>query len=576
MTRSISVMKLVMSLGMIVFLGAMVAAGTGAFFSDTETSEANVFTAGALDLKVDSVGHVNGLVCFDGLWHPESVVAWNENTDELELNGNDVPTAIADYNTANPANVPQAGDQCASTWTLTDLGPEKFFYFEDLKPGDHGENTISLHVENNDAYACVIIDDMVDADNDQTEPELEDGDDTSDQGELSQELRFFAWADDGDNIWEDGEDMLFSNTEGPASDVIDGVVYPLFTPQTGPIAGAETEYVGLYWCYGDITVDENANTLACDGSVVTNLTQTDSLTSSFTFYVEQARNNENFQCPTIDRTPAETVGAVLGAYVAPTPSDCNFTVENDESIQASLDVAATDDTICVANSYTGVGDDAPIRVEGMGITLAALTQGVTLDVPVVLSGNGVTVTGFTGSIGQAESPSEVTAFYFDNDATNATLSYNTVNGSGSGAAVLTESGADNTGSVISNNVLAGAVQGIYLNPHTGIITIENNDIDDNVAGIGNLTGALVQFNEFEHGTPGSEAIGAGVDSFGDYDGSTVQFNNFLDGTRINAYTGGSPITVDAPNNYFSPDGGVIQAPTNVDFTPESLVMFNHN
>lgn len=299
MTNSISYSKVVLSLGMIVFVAALVIAGTGAFFNDTETSTGNTFTAGALDLTVDSVGHVNGLVCFDGAWASEEAVAWNADDEELEALG-DIDAANAAYNEEFPSNVPQAGDDCASTWALTDLGPETFFSFSDLKPGDQGENTISLHVENNDAYACIVIDNMVDADNGQTEPELEDGDDESDVGELSQELRFFAWEDDGDNIWEDGEQILFSNTEGPASDVIDGVVYPLYTPLTGPLLGAQTHYVGLYWCYGAITVDEGENTLSCDGTPVTNISQTDSLMADFTFYVEQARNNEGFECPALD------------------------------------------------------------------------------------------------------------------------------------------------------------------------------------------------------------------------------------------------------------------------------------
>lgn len=301
MTKSINYTKLIMSFGMIVFAAALVLGATGAFFNDTETSTGNTFTAGALDLQVDSAGHVNGLVCFNDAWHPETIVEWNPETEALQLIGDpDIGAAVDAYNEEFPSNVPQAGTDCASTWELTDLGPETFFEFDDLKPGDNGENTISLHVFDNDAFACVIIDNMVDADNGQTEPELEDGDDDSDLGELSQELRFFAWTDDGDNIWEpnDGEEMLFSNTEGPASDVIDGVVYPLFTPLTGPMTGDETQYVGLYWCYGAISTD--GGVLSCDGSPVTNLTQTDSLMADFSFYVEQARNNENFECPALD------------------------------------------------------------------------------------------------------------------------------------------------------------------------------------------------------------------------------------------------------------------------------------
>ncbi len=283
--------KIIFSLAMIVAVGAVVAASTGAFFSDTETSEGNTFTAGAIDLLVDSEAHYNGMVCVwigDGIREPGYY--WQ---DEDGIPGNEVETAFAYIN-----------GSCYGTWEETDLGPEyQFFGYEDMKPGDWGENTISLHVENNDAYVCVIIDDMIDNDNGLTEPEEEDGDLTGGdgEGELSQEIRFFAWADyNGNNIWEVGEDVLFSNEEGPASDVIDGVVYDLFTPATvGPLSGDDTVYVGLYWCYGDITVDYAYSTLSCDGSLVDNVTQTDSLEADFTFYVEQARHNDNFVCPPV-------------------------------------------------------------------------------------------------------------------------------------------------------------------------------------------------------------------------------------------------------------------------------------
>lgn len=45
--------KILFSMAGIVAVAAMVFAGTGALFSDTETSTGNVFTAGAIDLKVD-------------------------------------------------------------------------------------------------------------------------------------------------------------------------------------------------------------------------------------------------------------------------------------------------------------------------------------------------------------------------------------------------------------------------------------------------------------------------------------------------------------------------------------------
>ena len=293
---------IITSLGMIVFAGAVVAGGTGAFFSDTETSTGNVFTAGAIDLKVDSVGHVNGLVCHDGEWIPENIVVWNSETEQNELvEDASVSAAVTAYNTANPANVPKAGAECASTWALTDLGAQTFFNFTDVKPGDEGENTISLHIDNNDAWMCADVNITKNDDVSSTEPEMQAGDATNTasmmDGELAENLTFFAWADDGDNIWEVNEPKLFSNTSGPASDVLGGKTYAIADSSTGfgPIAALQTKYIGLAWCAG--TIDASVGgVIECDGGTMGNKAQTDTMEASITFRVEQARNNGNFRC----------------------------------------------------------------------------------------------------------------------------------------------------------------------------------------------------------------------------------------------------------------------------------------
>ena len=41
-----------MSLGMLAFVGVIVAGATGAFFSDSETSSGNTFAAGSIDLAL--------------------------------------------------------------------------------------------------------------------------------------------------------------------------------------------------------------------------------------------------------------------------------------------------------------------------------------------------------------------------------------------------------------------------------------------------------------------------------------------------------------------------------------------
>jgi predicted ribosomally synthesized peptide with SipW-like signal peptide len=53
--------RIFFSLGMIAFVASIVATSTGAFFSDTETSTNNIFTAGSIDLKIDhSLSTYNG------------------------------------------------------------------------------------------------------------------------------------------------------------------------------------------------------------------------------------------------------------------------------------------------------------------------------------------------------------------------------------------------------------------------------------------------------------------------------------------------------------------------------------
>ncbi len=283
-----NIQRILLSLAIMVFAGAVVVGGTGAFFSDEETSNGNVFAAGSLDLKVDSQAHYNRMVC-------TNVSSDTENPDYQWLPENGFNPEEGHY--------PAPNTECDGTWEETDLGvSNKFFNFSDLKPGDTGENTLSLHVVDNDAYACVILDTVTSEEvGECSEPEVEDGDTTcadGDQGELGQNLHFFAWKDDGNNIWEDGEDILFSNVQGPADDVIGGVAYPLYTPQTGAMTGGTTDYIGLYWCYGDINVNETDHTLSCNGAGVDNVSQSDKLAADVTFYVEQSRNNGNFVCPT--------------------------------------------------------------------------------------------------------------------------------------------------------------------------------------------------------------------------------------------------------------------------------------
>lgn len=279
---------------MIAGAAALVYGGTQSFFSDSETSTGNTFTAGAIDLKVDSQQHYNGHECI-----PNEDTGTSANMPYVWGPGN------------NP--YPVAGTACDGTWALTDLGNgvQKFWNFNDVKPGDEGENTISLHIDSNPAWACVDLNLTKNDDVSSVEPELAAGDaqntDSIFDGELAQNIKFAAWADDGDNIWEEREPLLFSNQSGPASDVLGGKTYALADSVTGtPLLGGSTSYIGLAWCAGTQTVNTGSNTITCDGAGMGNNAQTDSMVADVTFRVEQARNNPDFVCKSVAPEPNVT------------------------------------------------------------------------------------------------------------------------------------------------------------------------------------------------------------------------------------------------------------------------------
>jgi predicted ribosomally synthesized peptide with SipW-like signal peptide len=270
--------KILLSTGIVLFMaGSIALGGTGAFFSDTETSTGNNFTAGAVDLKIDNKSYVT------------------------DSNGILVPSLT-------------------TSWTLKDLTTnEKFFNFSDLKPGDFGEDTISLHVDTNDAYLCANVTLTSNNDNSCTEPELID--DFScvapglGQGELAQNVNFIWWADDGDNVFETNEKVISSGPIGnlvlgqPIKVVLADSQNNIWTGSGGPVPGNTDKFIGKAWCFGTLALkpetQDNFGTVGpnqrpagftCDGSNLNNQTQTDSLTADISFDAVQARHNPNFLC----------------------------------------------------------------------------------------------------------------------------------------------------------------------------------------------------------------------------------------------------------------------------------------
>lgn len=282
-------------------VSALVVGATGAFFSDTEVSTGNTFAAGAIDLKIDNESYYNGNVCAADA----NDVDADLNTTELVWQGN--------------ALYPEVGTDCSTSFPLSDLDSGLlFFNFTDLKPDDEGEDTISIHVQNN-AWACMDVTLTSNDDVSTTEPEgevdvVEDINNTWD-GELAQNLQFFWWADDGDNVYEVGENpisngvqtlMDLASTAGPFSVALADTENNVWGDVGEPLPADETVYIGKAWCFGTLTLDpvlagQGVNPsvdpgVDCDGTALGNETQTDSSTVDVAFRAIQARHNDEFVC----------------------------------------------------------------------------------------------------------------------------------------------------------------------------------------------------------------------------------------------------------------------------------------
>lgn len=270
--------RILASLAMIVFVAAAAAGGTGAFFSDTETSTGNTFTAGDIDLQIDNESYVT-----------------STSTGLL---------------VASPTN----------SWAMSNLTNQLFFSFTDVKPGDVGEDTISVHVGSNDAWACMAADITQMPENTVVDPETDAGDTVANgilDGELQNFLTFMFWKDDGDNVLEIGETTITSLT-GTSSIAFNGQWHPIADSANGPaLVGNATNYIGKAWCFGALTATPVAQDtfgklpgstngplvrgtgVSCDGSGPNNIAQTDGIVVDVSFQAVQSRNNGQFLCSSL-------------------------------------------------------------------------------------------------------------------------------------------------------------------------------------------------------------------------------------------------------------------------------------
>lgn len=331
--------RLILSSAVISAVVLSAVAFSRAFFSDTETSQGNVLGAGKIDLKIDNESYYNG-----------------QKSDE-------------------------------TTWSSSDLPGHLFFNFNDIKPSDWGEDTISVKSEDNDAWSCMNIKLTKNDDNTCTEPEtaddngcVADNQDTND-GELAGLLNFAFWADDGDNVYEDNETIW---KQGKASDLFNGEIWPLAdssvniwtTPTITPLTGGTTFYIGKYWCFGTlqatpIPADQGQNPtvasgFSCSGIGINNASQTDIVTADVEFSAVQARHNQNFLCSG-EPQPSVSPSPSISLTPSPTPLTCG-----QADVMLVLDRSGSISSTELASLKTA----ADAFVDALGLTASGVHAGM--------------------------------------------------------------------------------------------------------------------------------------------------------------------------------------------------------
>jgi len=249
--------KILISLSVIGAVAALAIGGTIAYFSDTETSTGNTFSAGKLDLTVWSEGHATGSTC----------------------------TLVKEVNSDGA-----------------------IFNCTDVKPGDSGESTVHFKLDSNPAWGCVLMSGLTQTEGECTEPEKAiEGDNCGDTGELGKHLQFKVWLDDGvgethtgkcNNQLDNGEFVLTRDSSGnPIYVTLDALlargeanaIMPISTPgadswmgKGNPIPAGE-HCLGIAW---QVPPSPTDNEYQDDGVGP----------ATVQFYVEQSRNNNNFTC----------------------------------------------------------------------------------------------------------------------------------------------------------------------------------------------------------------------------------------------------------------------------------------
>jgi Ca-activated chloride channel family protein len=196
--------KLLAGIGAVGAASAGAGLGTSAYFSDTETFTNNTLTAGTLDLKLDYkatyVGGTGRLDAIKAMGYPDAEALGDgrylldQAPSPADMQAWEDMVQGEDFNFCSPE---------ADEFLVNGDGMP-VFTLDDVKPGDTGEVTISLHICDNPAYLNLVGAITENAENGQNDPELEaESEDSDGMGELADAIQVCVWYDeDCDNVYE--------------------------------------------------------------------------------------------------------------------------------------------------------------------------------------------------------------------------------------------------------------------------------------------------------------------------------------------------------------------------------------
>jgi len=427
--------RILLSLGMIVVTGAVVVGGTGAFFSDTESSTGNVFTAGSVSLKLDSLTH-----------------EYYGDTNAIE----------DDYFTVRRAS-----------------GEAPSFRFNDLKPGDTGMIEKTLTNGANDAFLC--------ARNTLAAGNAEFTELLTLRANVGAGMSAQTFYNAPFDEWYTLDASILPNFDGPGLAVA--------ADQTITV---DLEYCLGSFVNGVAGVQGSAgSSCVVDTALDWNALQNQEIEVDVDYYAVQQRNNSGFTCGSLnDPVVAQPlVGANFALYEAPLASACTVTLVAGASVNAAIDSANAGEVICLGDgAYAG-----PVDVDkAVTIASVSGPAATTINGGIKITSSDVVVKGLTVQAGIVSAEPNPVGFYVAS-GNNIEISSNSVDGTGTsnGTGILTVSGATYNNVLVENNIFANLTRGMYTNPGSGLIEVHYNDfLASNAVGIGQFSGANAWRNEF--------------------------------------------------------------------------------